>query len=178
MTRQSPAMAIRSYSCNRRILSEFADARSIIDLPRHRLSVALRPHGPYERDVVYVGKFDEATWRFFNAIGLSPTYLRNANRGMAAVDQQITYVRELYAGSIVSIYSRVTEVKPKRLVFIHEMMNDEIHEVAARTTLTGVHLDTVARKSCPFEEHILRTAQSLVAGSGPNLCLWKIASSP
>jgi len=83
-----------------------------------------------------VGKFDEATWRFFNAIGLSPTYLRNANRGMAAVDQQITYVRELYAGSIVSIYSRVTEVKPKRLVFIHEMMNDEIHEVAARTTLT------------------------------------------
>ena len=111
----------------------------------------------------YVGKFDEATWHFFNAIGLSPTYLRNANRGMAAVDQQITYARELHAGSIVSIYWRVTEVRPKRLVFIHEMMNDEIHEVAARTTLTGVHLDTVARKSCPFEEHILRAAQSLVA---------------
>ena len=110
----------------------------------------------------YVGKFDEATWHFFNAIGLSPTYLRNANRGMAAVDQQITYARELHAGSIVSIYSRVTEVRPKRLVFIHEMMNDEIHEVAARTTLTGVHLDTVARKSCPVEEHIIRAAQSLV----------------
>ena len=110
----------------------------------------------------YVGKFDEATWHFINAIGLSPSYLRNANRGMAAVDQQITYVRELYAGSIVSIYSRVTEVKPKRLVFIHEMMNDEIHEVAARTTLTGVQLDTVARKSCPVEEHIIRAAQSLV----------------
>ena len=110
----------------------------------------------------YVGKFDEATWHFFNAIGLSPTYLRNANRGMAAVDQQITYVRELHAGAIVSIYSRVTEVRPKRLVFIHEMMNDEIHEVAARTTLTGVHLDTVVRKSCPFEEHIIRAAQSLV----------------
>ena len=110
----------------------------------------------------YVGKFGEATWHFFNAIGLSPTYLRNANRGMAAVDQQITYVRELYAGSIVSIYSRETEAKPKRLVFIHEMMNDEIHEVAARTTLTGVQLDTVARKSCPVEEHIIRAAQSLV----------------
>jgi acyl-CoA thioester hydrolase len=39
----------------------------------------------------YVGKFDEATWIFFHHIGLTPTYLRQENRGMAAVQQTIHY---------------------------------------------------------------------------------------
>ena len=34
----------------------------------------------------YVGKFDEATWHFFNAIGLSPTYL-NVPRNLVSLDQ-------------------------------------------------------------------------------------------
>lgn len=38
----------------------------------------------------YVGKFDEATWAFFANIGLSPSMLRESNRGMAALDQQIS----------------------------------------------------------------------------------------
>ena len=32
----------------------------------------------------YVGKFDEATWHLFNSIGLTPTFLRDNHRGMAA----------------------------------------------------------------------------------------------
>ena len=51
----------------------------------------------------YVGKFDEATWQFFCAIGLSPSYLRSCHRGMAAVDQHISYLRELHAGDVVTI---------------------------------------------------------------------------
>ena len=43
----------------------------------------------------YVGKFDEATWQFFNALGLTPQYLRTAQRGMAAVEQHISYMREV-----------------------------------------------------------------------------------
>lgn len=39
----------------------------------------------------YVGKFDEATWTFFHHLGVTPTYLRQANRGMAAVQQTIQY---------------------------------------------------------------------------------------
>ncbi len=36
----------------------------------------------------YVGKFHEATWQFFNLLGLTPSFLRSAKRGMATVDQQ------------------------------------------------------------------------------------------
>jgi acyl-CoA thioester hydrolase len=110
----------------------------------------------------YVGKFDEATWQLFNAIGLTPSYLRSAQRGMAAVDQHITYSRELHAGAVVSISSVVREVHEKRIVFAHEMRNDETGEVAASTTLVGVHLDTATRKSCPFPAVVVEAAKALI----------------
>jgi len=35
----------------------------------------------------YVGKFDEATWQLFAAVGLTAAWLRTNDRGMAAVEQ-------------------------------------------------------------------------------------------
>jgi len=115
----------------------------------------------------YVGKFDEATWQLFNAIGLTPSYLRTAQRGMAAVDQRVTYARELHAGSVVSVTSRIDEVHAKRIVFTHEMRNDETGELAATTTLIGVHLDTVARKSCPLPAAVVEAARAFIAARAP-----------
>jgi acyl-CoA thioester hydrolase len=115
----------------------------------------------------YVGKFDEATWHLFNALGLTPSYLRAASRGMAAVDQHLSYLRELRAGDVVTVRTRLLEFKDKSLRFEHEMMNDETGEVAARTTLKGVHLDTVARKSCPFAAPIVAKAQTMLPMSPP-----------
>jgi len=111
----------------------------------------------------YVGKFDEATWQFFNALGLTPSYLRTAQRGMAAVDQQISYLRELHAGDVITVRTVLLEVKEKSLRFTHEMTSDEGGEVVARTTLKAVHLDTEARKSCAFAESIVAKAASLLA---------------
>jgi acyl-CoA thioester hydrolase len=110
----------------------------------------------------YVGKFDEATWQLFNALGLSPGYLRDAQRGMAAVDQHISYVRELHAGATVSITSRLLEVKERSIRFEHEMMNDDTGEVAARTVIKGVHLDKVTRRSCVFDDAIVRRVQAML----------------
>ena len=47
----------------------------------------------------YVGKFDEATWNLFAAAGATAAYLREHKLGMAAVQQNITYKRELHAGA-------------------------------------------------------------------------------
>ena len=104
----------------------------------------------------YVGKFDEATWNFFAAIGLTPTLLREQQRGMAAVQQNITYKRELNAGSIVAVRSAVLEIRDKVVRFVHEMRDAESGEVAALCELTTVHLDTRTRKSCPFPDEVIR----------------------
>ena len=113
----------------------------------------------------YVGKFDEATWQLFNAIGLTPSYLRTTQRGMAAVDQHIAYLRELRAGAVVSVETVVREIHEKRIVFVHEMRNDETGEVAARTTLVAVHMDTAARKACPFPEAVVEAARAMVVAT-------------
>jgi acyl-CoA thioester hydrolase len=110
----------------------------------------------------YVGKFDEATWHVFALLGLTPTFLRERQRGMAAVAQEITYQREMLPGAVYSIYSRVLEVREKVIRFAHEMRDDETGEVTATTILTGVYLDTQARKSCPLPENVRGRAQRMV----------------
>jgi acyl-CoA thioester hydrolase len=106
----------------------------------------------------YVGKFDEATWNLFHRLGITPAYLRANQRGMAAVDQHIEYRRELKAGDVLSIRSTLLSLEGRKIRFRHEMRNDDTGEVAAVTTLVGVHLDTVARKACPFPPDILARA--------------------
>ena len=113
----------------------------------------------------YVGKFDEATWHLFHALGLTPALLREMKRGMAAVEQTIQYKRELLAGDIVTVHSALLEIKDKSIRFAHEMRKADSGEVAATTTLTGVHLDTVARRATAFPESVREKAAELLAAS-------------
>jgi acyl-CoA thioester hydrolase len=106
----------------------------------------------------YVGKFDEATWCLFHRLGITPAYLRENARGMAAVDQHIEYKRELHAGDVVTVRSEVLELHEKKIRFRHQMLNDDTGEVAALTTLLAVHLDTRTRKACAFPTDLLARA--------------------
>ena len=109
----------------------------------------------------YVGKFDEATWNLFLRAGITPKYLRAHHRGMAAVDQHIEYKRELHAGDVVAIRSEILQIEGRKIRFRHEMTNEETGEIAAVTTLLGVHMDTQARKSCPFPPEIVARGRAL-----------------
>jgi acyl-CoA thioester hydrolase len=111
----------------------------------------------------YVGKFDEATWQLFTILGMPPSFFREQQRGMAAVHQELTYQRELRAGDLIIVASRVLEIREKVLRFSHEMRNLETGEIAATTTITGVHLDTQLRKSCPFPPAILEHVRQMIS---------------
>ena len=102
----------------------------------------------------YVGKFDEATWQLFAAAGITPSYLRAQRRGMVAVDQRLSYRGELYAGDVISIRSAIIELGTSSVRFVHEMQRDETGEHVATSMLKGVHIDTVARRSCPLPEEL------------------------
>lgn len=110
----------------------------------------------------YTGKFDEATWNLFAELGLTQPYMAAEGRGMAAVDQAIQYRRELVPGDVVTITSRVCEVREKALRFEHEMTRGD-GIVAAVSTITGVHLDTRLRKACAFADSIRERAAALMA---------------
>ena len=117
----------------------------------------------------YVGKFDEANWNHLARVGLTPSYLRTEERGMAAVQQNITYKRELLAGEIVEIRSRFLEVREKALRFVHEMRNAETGEIAAVCEITAVHIDRRARKAVALPATIRDAANaSLAPGMAAN----------
>jgi acyl-CoA thioester hydrolase len=110
----------------------------------------------------YVGKFDEATWRLFAMLGLSPSKLRAIDRGMAAIEQHIAYKREVHAGDTVTVASQVVSVGDKTLTFRHEMFNDETGEMAPVAITTGVHLDKIARRACSLPVEVRAQADALI----------------
>ena len=106
----------------------------------------------------YTARFDEATWHFFAAIGITSAYLKLNGRGMAAVDQHTRYRKELHAGALIRITSELLEIKSKTVRFRHRMYDAESGEEVAVTDLVGVHMDTATRRSVPFPQEILDRA--------------------
>ena len=111
----------------------------------------------------YVGKFDEATWNLFATIGVTTAWMRENKRGMAAVQQDITYKRELLAGDTIAVRSVFLEVREKTVKFVHEMRHALSGEISAICVLTGVSMDSQTRKSCPFPADIAERGRALVA---------------
>jgi acyl-CoA thioester hydrolase len=113
----------------------------------------------------FVGKFDEATWNLGAIMGMTSEYMRQVKRGMAAVDQRISYRREALVGDIIVVRSAVLEVKPKSVRFVHEMFRGDGGDHLATMLVTGVHIDAVARKSVPFEAHIVEKSERVLDAS-------------
>lgn len=110
----------------------------------------------------YVAKFDEATWNFFNIIGLTPGYFRARHRGMAAVQQNIAYKRELMPGDVITVRTRLLEIRERVIRFEHIMVNGESGAIAAVADMTGVHLDKATRRACPFPAEIVERGRVLI----------------
>lgn len=109
----------------------------------------------------YVGKFDEATWQLMAAIGITPSYMRETKSGMAGVQQNITYKREILAGAVLEIRSHIVSVRDRKIVFVHEMRDAENDESCAVCELTAVHIDRVARRAKPFPPNVRARAEEL-----------------
>jgi acyl-CoA thioester hydrolase len=118
-------------------------------------------HVGHMNNMWYAGKFDEASWNLLLQLGITPSYLRNSQCGMAALSQETEFKRELLAGDVVEVRSQVLEIREKIIRFVHTMYNGETGEVAATCALTGIHMDRRIRKSCPFPTSMRDKAEEL-----------------
>ncbi len=105
----------------------------------------------------YVGKFDEASWTFVGRLGLTAAYMRESNCGPAVVNHNISYRREMLAGDLIEITSRLLEIGERSIRFVNEMRNAVSGETTATCETTAVHFDRGIRKSTPWP-HDIRTA--------------------
>jgi len=83
---------------------------------------------------------------------------------MVAVEQNITYKRELLAGDIVTVRSRLLEINEKSVRLLHEMTNDETGELAAVSEIVGVNMDATLRKACAFPADLRERALDVAPG--------------
>ena len=112
----------------------------------------------------YVSRFDHATWALFTSCGLTPSFLRRHNRGMAAVQMNLTYENELLPGDVISITGQIDEVHEKRIHFTHVMRHDETGLTAATCAVIALHTDLSHRKSTPFTDEILQRIKQMMTG--------------
>lgn len=110
----------------------------------------------------YMEFHDAACWQFYSAIGLTPSLLRSGEVRLAAVQQNISYARELFPGDIVAVRSGVLDVRDKVLCFRHVLANVETGEVCSNCDFTVVCLDPRTRKSCAFPDKVLERARELL----------------
>lgn len=115
----------------------------------------------------YVAKFDEANWNFLARFGLTPSYVRDSGCGLAALQQNLSYKREMLAGDNIEITTRLLEVREKTVRFAHEMRNVETSETAATCEMTAVHLDRKARKSRPWPPEVHDAAMQRLRSERP-----------
>jgi acyl-CoA thioester hydrolase len=111
----------------------------------------------------YVGMFDQASWVLLAWLGLDGKYFSMNHRGMAALEQTISYKSELRAGDMVEIRSAIVEVREKTIRLIHNMHKVNADTLAASTAILAVHLNTDARKSVPLPVGLRESARRLIA---------------
>jgi acyl-CoA thioester hydrolase len=110
----------------------------------------------------YTSKFDQATWHLISTVGITNEYIRNNQRGMAALEQTTKYQSEVMAGDLLVIKSKILEVTEKTIRFLHIMYNAETESEVATSELLAVHLDREKRKSCAFPEDIKAKCEALI----------------
>ncbi|WP_425404209.1 acyl-CoA thioesterase [Hwanghaeella sp.] len=104
----------------------------------------------------YMVKFNEGIWSNFANVGLDRKFLDANGSGMAAVETHTKYLREVFAGDVLTIRSRIVEVKDKVVRILHEMtvLDGGMEVPAARCELVAAYFDRAAHKARPFPDAI------------------------
>jgi hypothetical protein len=58
----------------------------------------------------YTGRFDEASWHFLAHLGPAPSYFREAQRALVALDQRTQCKLEVLSGSLLNIRTELVEL--------------------------------------------------------------------
>jgi acyl-CoA thioester hydrolase len=98
----------------------------------------------------YMEFLEEACWQFYAMLGMTPSLLRGGAIHLAAVQQNISYQKELYPGDTIAVRTGVLEIREKVLRFRHELFNTESRDICAVCDFTVVCLNPKTRKSQPF----------------------------
>ena len=107
----------------------------------------------------YFGLFDQAAWHLFLALGFRPMAATRAGLGLADVNQNISFKREVLAGQLIVIRSYVERIGTKSITARHEMFDAEDGEPVAQLVSVTAFFDLKLRQATPIPAQIRAAAQ-------------------
>ena len=110
----------------------------------------------------YSRAFNESAYYTFTTAGITPRYMRENNRGIAAVTESNKYKREILPGDLIQIRSCFINFTPKSLHVWAVMIDACTREICAINDQVCVSLDTIARKAVPWPKKIYEKGKSLI----------------
>ena len=110
----------------------------------------------------YSRAFNESAYFTFTTADITPNYMRENDRGMAAVTENYEYKREIMPGDLIQVRTCFINFTPKSLHVWAVMIDACTDEICAINDQVCVSLDTIARKSTPWPDAIYEKGKSLV----------------
>jgi acyl-CoA thioester hydrolase len=102
--------------------------------------------------------FDDATYVVIAHLGYRP----GTNYGWVDVRNEVDYVSEIRAGSVVEIYSSIAKIGTKSLTIVSEMRSFEGTSIYARMRAVLAYFDLGHRSAQPISQEIRDMASSLL----------------
>ncbi len=84
--------------------------------------------------------------------------MRDTDCGVAGVQQNLSYRREMFPGDLIEITTRLVEISDRSIRFRHDMRNPSTGTTTAACEMTAAHLDRQSRRATPWPPEIRHAA--------------------
>ena len=111
-------------------------------------------HNGHMNVAYYLLVFDHATDRFHALLGKNADYIVRTQCSTFALEQHLTYQRELLPRAPYVVRTRLVDHDHKRIHMLHRMFHGSEGWLAATCESISMHIDMTARRSTPFAEEI------------------------
>jgi acyl-CoA thioester hydrolase len=114
----------------------------------------------------YLGIFDDAEWSLFDEIGAGTEASAAGTGGMFALEQHLTYRREVLVGDEVAVHLRVVARTEKLLHLVSYLANRTRHEVSASMEALEAYVAYETRRVTPFSPDAVQVLDRWIAQQG------------
>jgi acyl-CoA thioester hydrolase len=107
--------------------------------------------------------FDHGTDAFRERLGIGRAYGEACARGLFVAEAHLTYAKEVRAGEVIGIRTRLLGAAPRKLHVFHQMRRAGDAMIAATAELLLVHVDRALGRATELPPEVLHRLQALVA---------------
>lgn len=110
----------------------------------------------------YVARAADGAFFLRHELGLSPSVIRGTRHTMVALEEHFRFHRELHAGDMIAMRSRLIDMRERTLVVFHELLNAGTGETAATVVAVSAYFNMETRRLAPWPESAAAKGRALI----------------